>query len=253
VQGRGFADRVNESYLLALDPRSGGELWRVVRPSDAVAESREAFSSPIPFEFHGRREILIAGGDCLTGHDPATGGELWRWGTWNPGKVPHWRLVPSPVAGQEVILACAPKREPIYAIRAGGKGTLDDHAIAWVSRDVREVTSDVPTPAYYDHDFFVLSKTRRCVSRVEPRTGAVKWTTNLPSRVELEASPLAADGKVYVIDFAGLVTILDAQSGAVRKEIPLAERSRAPIRSSIAAAGGNLYIRTNDRLYCIGP
>ena len=53
----------------------------------------------------GRKEILIAGGDCLTGHDPETGAELWRWGTWNPRKIGHWRLVPSPVAGGGVVLA----------------------------------------------------------------------------------------------------------------------------------------------------
>ncbi len=93
VRGNGFTDRENQSYILAMDPKTGKELWRVIRPSEAVAESLEAFTSPIPFEFNGRNEILVAGGDCLTGHDPQTGKELWRWGTWNPGKVGHWRLV----------------------------------------------------------------------------------------------------------------------------------------------------------------
>ncbi len=179
VGGRGFTDRKNESYLVAMDPQTGREQWRVVRPSDAVAESREAFSSPIPAEFNGRQEILIAGGDCLTGHDPQSGKELWRWGTWNPRKVPHWRLVPSPVYGQDIVLACAPKGDPIYAIHAGGQGTLDDRAIVWTSEQVREVASDVPTPSFSDGDFFVLNKDRRCVSRVEPQTGVVKWTTQL--------------------------------------------------------------------------
>ncbi len=117
---------------------------------------------------------------------------------------------------------------------------------------MREITSDVATPAYYDGDFFVLSKLRKCISRVEPLTGDVKWTTQLPSRVDFEASPLLADGKIYMINFAGLVVIADAKSGAILKEIPMAERSQSPIRSTIAAAGGNLFIRTNDKLFCVG-
>ena len=44
-----------------------------VRPSEAQAESLEAFSTPVPYEHHGRWELLITGGDLVTGHDPATG------------------------------------------------------------------------------------------------------------------------------------------------------------------------------------
>lgn len=252
VRGRGLSGQENESYILALNPETGEELWRHIRPSNAVAESLEAFTSPIPYAHGGREEILVAGGDCLTGHDPASGRELWRWGTWNPSRIGHWRLVPSPIASPDVILACAPKKDPIYAIKAGGTGTLGDDAIAWVSEEIREVTSDVATPAYYDGDFFVLSKIRRCVSRIEPKSGEVKWIASLPTRVDFEASPMAADGKIYVINHAGLVVILDAESGEIIKEIAMAERSRNPIRSTIPAAGGKLFIRTNNTLYCIG-
>ncbi len=201
VDGRGFKDRENESYLLAMDPRTGKELWRHVRPSQAKAESREAFTTPIPFEHDGRKELLVAGGDDITGHDPATGKELWRWGTWNPGRIGHWRLVPSPIAGDGIILACAPKKDPIYAIKAGGEGRLDDDSVAWVSRDTRDLTADVPTPAFYDGDFFVLSDPRKMLLRVDPQTGAVKWSVRTPGTDKYEASPLVADGKIYLINF----------------------------------------------------
>lgn len=252
VRGRGLQGREIASYIVAMNPRTGEELWRVTRPSKAVSESREAFSSPIPFEYRGRKEILVSGGDCITGHDPETGEELWRWGTWNPRRVPHWRLVPSPVAGDDIILVCAPKKSPLYAIKAGGRGTLGDEAVQWVSEDVRELTSDVATPAFYDGDFFVLSKLRRCLSRVERETGEVKWTTPLPSRVPFEASPLLADGKVYMVNFSGLVVIADAEQGTILNEIPMAEESSDRIRSSVVAAGGNLFLRTNRKLFCIG-
>jgi outer membrane protein assembly factor BamB len=248
----GLPDRVNESYLLAMDPTTGTTRWQHARPSDAYMESREAFSSPLPFQYQGRSEILISGGDCLTGHDPESGKELWRWGTWNPTRIGHWRLVPSPVSGGDVILACGPKGAPIYAIRAGGNGTLTDESIAWVSKDTREVSSDVPTPAFYRADFFVLNDLRTCLSRVEPATGKVKWTVALPRGDKFEASPLAADGKIYLINFAGLVVIVDAEQGTIINQIPMAQRSESPIRSTIAAAQGNLFVRTNDKLFCVG-
>ena len=252
VDGRGFADRFNESYLLAFDPKSGKELWRVLRPSDARMESREAFSTPVPYTHNGRTELLVVGGDDLTGHDPETGKELWRWGTWNPSRITHWRLVPSPIAGDGVILACAPKQDPIYAVRAGGVGQLDDSALAWVSGNEKVLTSDVPTPAFYDGDFFVLSDLRKHLSRIDPQTGEVKWKIRTPGNPKYEASPTVADGKIYLINFSADVVVVDAETGQVLHEVSMAEPADDPVRSSVAVANGNLYIRTNDTLYCVG-
>lgn len=251
--GHGMRDRVNESYILAVEPVTGKTLWRHIRPSKAVAESREAFSTPIPASIDGRQQLLVVGGDAISGHNLATGAELWRWGTWNPNRIGHWRLVPSPVAGGNIVLACAPKNDPIYAIRVKGTGVLNDSAIAWISRDVREVSSDVPTPAYYDGDFFVLSDLRKHLSRVEPQTGKVKWSIETPGRRKYEASPLAADGKIYIIDHSGEVAIIDAANGNILRQIQMDEpRGMQVVRASIAAAHGQLFIRTTRKLYCVG-
>src|SRR5207247_7186301 len=97
VHGRGSEN--SEYYLLALAPATGKELWRVLRPSEAREESLEAYSTPMPYTHNGRTELIITGGDSISGHDPATGKEIWRWGTWNPTRIGHWRLVPSATAG----------------------------------------------------------------------------------------------------------------------------------------------------------
>jgi outer membrane protein assembly factor BamB len=254
VEGRGLVGQENKSYLLAIDPQTGKSLWRHFRPSQARAESLESFSTPIPLIHDDRKQVLVAGGDDLTSHDAATGEELWRWGTWNPERITHWRLVPSPVAGQGVVLACAPKRDPIYAIRLNGSGRLDDSAIAWVSEPRQSrVSSDVPTPAFYDGDFFVLSDLHRALTRVEPQSGEVKWMVETPGRAKYEASPLAADGKIYLINFDGTVVIYDADSGEPLKEISMDEpRDGEMVRASVIAADGQLLIRTTRNLYCVG-
>lgn len=240
-----------ESFLLAMDPATGKELFRHVRPSEAAAESLEAFSTPIPFKHQNREEILIVGGDCITGHDPATGKEFWRWGSWNPNRIGHWRLVPSPVAGGGVILACAPKGSPVFAVKAGAKGTLDDSALAWKSES-REVTSDVATPLFMDNDFFVLAEEKRNLSRVAAATGNVKWTVDLPGRKKYEASPTGADGKIFLMNFAGDVVIVDPKDGKILNTVAMGDDTDDKTRSTIVAANGQLLIRTNNKLYCIG-
>lgn len=251
VHGRGRPNA--ESYLLAVDPATGKTLWRHIRPSDAVAESREAYSTPIPFDGAGRKEILVVGGDCLTGHAAEDGHELWRWGTWNPRRIGHWRLVPSPVAGGGVILACAPKRGPIFAIKAGANGRLAQEDYLWNTEEEPDLTTDVPTPLFYQGDFFVLSDLRKTLARLDPATGKVRWKVPTPGRAKYEASPTGADGRIFLMNFAGEVVVFDAATGKQLQVIPMGEPRDDRTRSTIAVAHGRLFIRTNHRLYCIGP
>lgn len=238
-----------ESYLLCLDPASGKTQWRHVRPTEAQAESREAFSTPMPYQINGQWQLLIAGGDMLSGHDPATGNELWRWGTWNPTRIGHWRLVPSPVAGAGIVLACAPKKAPVFAVKPG-TGVLPDKALAWSSTD-RNVTSDVPTPAFADGDFFVLSDVSKALTRVAP-DGSIKWTFETPGRIKYEASPLVADGKVYIVNFNGEVVVVNAASGSLVHQTAFGSSEDKQVRSSIIASQGQLFLRTDTQLFCIG-
>lgn len=251
VSGRG--QQGAESYILALDPQTGEELWRNVRPAEARAESLEAFSTPIPFEHEGRKELVVVGGDDITGHDLETGEELWRWGTWNPRRITHWRLVPSPVAGSGVILAAAPKGEPIFAVTAGGEGDLDDSWIAWQSDGRGPVSTDVPTPAYTDGHFYVVRDVGRlrAVSKVEAESGEIVWSEQIPGRDMTWASPTVVDGRIYFQNLAGEVFIYDADSGEMINRIPMAD-DQQEIRSTISVAGDNLFIRNNTHLYCIG-
>jgi outer membrane protein assembly factor BamB len=252
VNGRGRSDGPNDSYLLAIDPDTGKDLWRHVRPSEARAESLEAFTSPVPFEHEGKTEILISGGDCISGHNPANGSEYWRWGTWNPQRITHWRLVPSPVAGGGMVLACAPKGGAVYAIKAGQSGTLPDDGYTWMSED-RDVSTDVSTPLFYRGRFFVLNSDKRILSCVEPASGKVLWKGDIPGRAKIEASPTAADGKIYVMNFSGDVFVLGAgDKFEVLHTAPMGGPEDRSSRASIPIADGQLFIRTATTLYAVG-
>jgi outer membrane protein assembly factor BamB len=243
------------SFLLALELASGKELFRVPRPSPAKMESLESYSTAIPFEAGARKELLVVGGDVITGHDLASGKELWRWGTWNEGhREPWWRLVPSPVVGEGHVLVCAPKRAPVYALALAATSSASDDVVAWQSSGrPNPVSSDVPTPLFYQGRFFVQSE-GGALSRVAPKTGAVEWTVELPDRTPWEASPAGADGKVWCLSHGGVLAGIDAASGKIAVQVALAEDEEhaGPIRSSVAAAHGALFVRTNERLYCFG-
>lgn len=253
VRGRGRQGA--DSYILALDPETGEELWRHVRPSDAVAESREAFTTPVPHEYEGRKELIVVGGDAITGHDLETGEELWRWGTWNPRRIGHWRLVPSAVAGGGVILASAPKGEPIFAVKAGGEGDLDDSSIAWQSDPRGPLSTDVPTPAYHDGHFYVIRDEgpprRHAISKAEAETGEIVWSETIPGAAKSWASPTVVGGRVYFQNLTGDVFIYDAENGELINQIPMAD-DQNEIRSTISVAGDDLFIRNNRHLYRIG-
>ncbi|MFT5492431.1 MAG: outer membrane protein assembly factor BamB [Limisphaerales bacterium] len=252
ASGRGAVGA--ESYLLAMNPKTGKTKWKHVRPSTAKLESLEAFTTPVPFEHNGRKEIVIVGGDCLTGHDPKTGKELWRWGNWNPRREPYWRLVPSPGIGGGVVLASAPKGGSIYAVKAGLSGTQNDSALAWTSNP-RELTADVCTPTFSDGDFFIIADKLRdeTLSRVDPKTGKVKWTLTLPDHRKLwRASPTVADGKVYCVDHAANVSIVSAKSGKLIREVAMGRDGDNNTRSTIVVSQGQLFIRNNWKLFCIG-
>ena len=253
VAGRGLKDHENESYLLALDPGTGRTLWRQARRSRAKDESQESHTTPIPAVHAGQELLLVAGGDALSGHDAASGKELWRWDHWNPSRAGNWPLIASPVAGDGVALVCVPKGQPVYAVSLGGSSKLDDNTLAWTSREARRVTSEVPTPAYYDGDFFVLSDSRNRLSRVDPRTGKVKWTVPAPGLAKCETSPLAGDGKIYLMDVEGRVAVVSAARGETIHVVRMDEPGEDEmVRASIIAAQGHLFIRTTRKLCCVG-
>mgnify|MGYP001322506332 CR=1 FL=1 len=73
-----------------------------------------------------------------------------------------------------------------------------------------------------------------------------------PGRDKFEASPLAADGKLYLMNFNSDVVVVDAGNGNIISQIAMGDEGEAHSRATIAASEGQLFIRTNKKLYCVG-
>ena len=237
-----------DSFLLAVNSLTGKTIYKHVRKTDAEGESNDAYTSPVAFENAGRREVLLMGGNYFTGHDPVSGKELWRF-DFNPEKEPRWRMIPSPVVAGGLAVCLQSRSKKSFAVKAGGKGTLGKDDLAWVYDGP---TSDSPTPLVYKDDVYYLDGTRKKIlTRVDGKNGKEKWFGRMPGKNPYYASFTAADDKMYCISDAGEAVIV-AAGGDEMKVIAERNFGGRPVRSSIAIADGRLFIRTAEKLYCIG-
>lgn len=236
-----------DSYLLALDPATGRTLWKHVRPTDALDQSREAYNTPYPMVWNGRREIVLSGGECVTGHDAASGAELWRWWFSPQDHQTLQHVVPTPVAEDGLIYVIRPEHRPLFAIRAGGNGTLTNDAVAWTFQTNQ---SWIASPLVYQGRLYVLNEDKHAMACLEPKTGRVIWSHTLPVECPIQASPTGADGKIYLYSMEGDVVVLAA--GDEYRELACNHFDGSRSRSVIVASGGRLFIREPKNLYCIG-
>ncbi len=237
--------RRGESYVMAVEPKTGETIWRQVREHDAVSESVEAYTSPLPFVNGDRKEILIFGADCLTSHDPATGKELWRWSNLNPAKRRNYRAVANALVGPEgFIYVVQPQNNPMHALQV--KGDVVEEKWVW-----ERPTPDVMTPLLYEGRLYVADgKRRRRMACLDPITGEAIWESDFETHTFVRASATGADGKIYMIDADGLVVVLAA--GDEFKVLASIDMESYPSRSNIVVDGNQLLIRTAEHLYCIG-
>jgi outer membrane protein assembly factor BamB len=242
-----------ESFVLCIDPITGANIWRHVRPTDALAESSEAYSTPMPCECGGRAQIIVVGGNYVTGEDAATGEELWRGGGLvNLHDPSSSRQVPSPLVADGLIFVCGPKRNPFLAYRQCVSGDITSNGLAWSSH---EFTTDVATPLFYQDKLFVLDGDRQTMVCGDPATGDVKWKQSLGVRQIFRASPTGADGKIYCFSEYATAVVLSAADGKVLSTASMGDEDQsdeARTHATIAAARGCLFVRTASHLYCIG-
>ena len=233
------------SYLVALDANSGKEVWREERATDALRESPDSYTTPALLKRDGETQIVVTGGDCVTGHDPDTGREIWRADGLNPQQRGNYRIVASPVVIDDMIYAPT-RRRPLLALSAGGTGDVSGNVVwKWEGAGA----PDVPTPAS-DGTYFYMVDDRGLATCLDAKTGAVVWGPERTAQGVVSASPHVADGKVFLLNENAVTTVLAA--GPEFKVLGTNELDGTYTLSSPVSAGSQLFIRTATHLYCIG-
>jgi outer membrane protein assembly factor BamB len=231
------------SYVMRIDKKTGKTLWRVIRPTDAIRESPDSYSTPTLLRYRDHVEIVVLGGDCVTGHDPATGKELWRGGGLNPDNNPAFRTIASAVVYGDIVYAPTRVR-PLIAFRAGGSGDISQSHKLWSFMN----GPDVPTPVT-DGKYFYSVNDRGILWCLDAKTGQEIWGGQRIKTAVYSSSPVLADGKIYLTNEDGLTTVVKA---GPKFEV-LAENDLGDYTlSSPAISDGHILMRTAQVLYSIG-
>jgi outer membrane protein assembly factor BamB len=232
------------SYLLKIDAKTGKNIWKVERPTQAIVESPDSYTTPALLRYGNTTEIVITGGDVVTGHDPETGKELWRMGGLNPQNNPAYRIVASPTIFDGIIYA--PSRErPLLAIKAGGRGDITKTHLLWSF----DRGPDVPTPVTDGTYMYVLTD-RGVVHNLEAKTGRIIYGPERLRPDNYSSSPILAEGRVYAIsENEGVTSVFRAgPKFELLAENPLNDYCL----STPAISEGQIFVRTTGHLWAIG-
>ena len=234
------------SYVMAFDAATGEFAWRVERPTEAVLESPDSYGTPTLLRYPDKVEIIVSGGDYVTAHDPATGAEVWRACGLNPKNIDRNRIIVSPVAVAGMVYACS-RKAPLLAFRGGGSGVVTESHLAW--KHMKDAP-DVPTPACDGKHVYLLDD-RGVVTCLDAKTGAVVWGPEHTAKGIVSASPILADGKLYISNEEGVTSVVAA--GPEFKLLATNTLSSdGKTLSTFAVSANRLYLRTPTDLYCIG-
>jgi len=233
------------SYVFALNATTGAVVWRVERPTDAERESPDAYTTPALLEFGGKKQIVIVGADCATGHDADTGTEVWRVNGFNPRNNGAFRIVASPIVRDGIIFA--PTRvQPLHALKPGGTGDITASHVLWKFEGRN--APDVPTPVSDGPHLYMVSDDGR-ITCLDSQTGAVVYEPQDTGVGVISASPVLADGKIYITGHSAETAVV--QAGPEYKLIAKNTLDDSWTLSSPAIADEEVFIRTAGFLYCI--
>jgi outer membrane protein assembly factor BamB len=235
-------------WIIALDKRTGKELWKVERPTDGRGEGRHSYASPCLWHNDKDAYLVVHGCDYTTAHRLSDGGEIWRLGDLNPKNRYDFslRFVASPEAAPDLIIVPTAKNGPVVAVKPEAQGTIAAGSPFEQWRKPHN-TPDVPSPLVHEGLVYLCSE-RGVLSCLDAKTGTQYYQQRLHS-ARYRASPVYADGKIYCTARDGIVTVVKAgpkfESLAVNT---LPDQTAA----SPAISNGRIYLRGFEALYAIG-
>ncbi|RKD94553.1 PQQ-binding-like beta-propeller repeat protein [Marinifilum flexuosum] len=218
-------DHKKSASLMALSTANGDELWSTKR------KVRVSWASPVIAEIGGNTEVILAADPCVASYDVNTGKELWKLDCIT-GEVG-----PSVAVGDGIVFALN-EYASLVAIKPGA-----NPEILWEAYDY---LSDVPSPVISGDNLIIVTSYGAVVC-YDAKSGEIRWEQEFGSG--FYASPILANGDVYLLDREGVMHIFKADKEYQEIAAPaLGEKSDM----TPAFADGRVYIRGEKHLYCIG-
>ena len=228
-------DGAENPFLTALDKNSGKVLWK----TDRKLGDRQtfSFSTPLVITVKGKKQVVSPASGGVAAYDPADGKEIWR------VTYTGYSLIPRPAFAAGLVIVTTGYDNPqVLAIRPDGEGDVTKTHVAWTHKKNAPHT---PSPLVVGDELYLVSD-GGMASCLDAKTGEVHWQERLGGH--FSASPIAADGKIYVQSEEGVGVVFKAgKRFEIVAKNDLGEHSLA----SYAAADGALFIRTEKHVYRI--
>jgi outer membrane protein assembly factor BamB len=236
-------DTQADSFVLALDAATGRTVWKTER------EELPSWGTPTVVTTAAGDELVTNASNFIRGYDPRTGRELWRLG--GSSKI----TAPTPIQSDGLIVVASGRRpeQPIFAVRAGARGDLtlpkertSTSGVAW-SKTGRG--SYMPTPLAYDGILYVLAN-QGIFDAYDLQTGEAIYRQRLePIGSGFSASPVAADGRIYLSSEDGEIIVVGA--GREFRKIAVNPMGEL-VMATPALSEGVMYVRSASSLFAIG-
>ncbi len=228
-----LCDHTPASYLLAVDKRTGKERWKADR-----GKGRMSYTTPFVVDAATGPELIVNSSERVDAYDPRTGAFLWHIGDTN--RFP----IPSPAFHNGIVYLTRGYRSgPYMAIRPGGRGNISTSHVVWgVPTGAPYVSSLV-----YDAGVIYMVSDVGGVVAIDAETGKRIWQERVDGI--FSASPVVGDGKVYFASETGTTVVVKAgRQPAVIATNDIGER----LIASPAISNGQIFLRGDGRLFCIG-
>jgi outer membrane protein assembly factor BamB len=235
-------DVLENSFLAAYDLKSGKELWKTLR------DEYPGWCTPNIYAYNGKTYIAVNGFKHRGGYDFETGREIWKMA--GGGDI----QIPTPVIGKDLIYfnSAHGKLSPIMAISANASGdiTLNDGETSneYVKWYLPRGGSYIHTMLLY-HDRLYNMNWNGTINCLNPLTGKEIYNAKLGKAKSFIASPVASDGKIYIVDEEGTLYIIrDGDSFELIEEIPFNDICM----TAPALTDGMIIFRTQRYLFAAG-
>jgi outer membrane protein assembly factor BamB len=232
-----IGDSDSDPYMFGLDKRTGEIKWKTDRPKI------EGYSTPILVDVDGHTELIVNGDPYVAGYSPKTGEKLW----WCKSFV--GRGEPTVMYADGLVHVLNGQPGDVYAVRPGGKGDVTKTHMAW--HTPRKSGRDQPSPLVVNGFLFACNM-EGWLNCYDAKSGKDLWKERV-SMARTSAAPVAAEGRVYLLDEDGMTVVLEP--GPKLKVLARNVIDPSPgelFRAVPTPSGGQFFLRSDRVLYCVG-
>ncbi len=228
-----LCDHTRASYILAVDKKTGKNLWRLDR-----GKGGRSYSTPLFINADGRDQMIVNTAGRVESLNPKDGSLIWK--AAGILQVP----VPSPIVADHTVFTYGGwSSGPILAVKLGGEGDVTASNVLWSKKNGGPY---VPSLVTQDGLLYMINDggVGTCF---DSKTGDVIWKERIGGN--FSSSPVLADGKIYATNEDGETVVL-----ATGREFKIRSRNTVDefTLASVAVSDGKIYFRTEKHLYCVG-